>query len=49
RCIGSFRPAAGRRHLHRHYNFTEPLSETVVNSLHDSCGSELTRQGISLP
>ncbi len=36
-----FRPAAGRRHLHRHYNFTGPLSETVVNSLLDSCGSEL--------
>src|SRR5215469_8655713 len=41
-----FRPTAGRRHLHRHYNFAELLVETAVNSLHDSCRSELTRQGI---
>ena len=46
---GSFCPAAGRRHLHRHCNFTESLVETVPHSLHLSCGSELTRQGISLP
>jgi hypothetical protein len=46
---GSFCPAAGRRHLHRHCNFTGSLVETVPHSLHLSCGSELTRQGISLP
>ena len=49
RCIGSFRPSTGRRHLHRQYKFTEHPVETAPNSLHDSCRSELTRQGISLP
>src|SRR5262245_10747753 len=49
RCTGSFRPAAGSRHLHRHYNLAEPLAETALHSLHHSCRSELTRQGISLP
>uniref|UniRef100_A0A453PMG7 Photosystem II protein D1 n=1 Tax=Aegilops tauschii subsp. strangulata TaxID=200361 RepID=A0A453PMG7_AEGTS len=47
--IGSFCPGAGSPHLHRHVYFTEPLSETVPRSLRLSCGSELTRQGISLP
>ena len=46
---GSFRLFAGRRHLHRQYNFTESLVETVRKSLRHSCRSELTRQGISLP
>ena len=46
---GSFRPVAGNLHLHRYYNFTESLVETVPRSLRLSCGSELTRQGISLP
>ncbi len=46
---GSFCPAAGRRHLHRHCNFAGSLVETVPHSLRLSCGSELTRQGISLP
>src|SRR6478752_5132809 len=32
-----------------YYNFTESLVETVPRSLRLSCGSELTRQGISLP
>ena len=36
-------------HLHAHFNFAEPLVETVPRSLRHSCGSELTRQGISLP
>ena len=36
-------------HLHGQYNFTESLVETVPRSLRLSCGSELTRQGISLP
>ena len=40
---------AGNRHLHRYYNFTELTVETVSRSLHHSCRSELTRQGISLP
>ncbi len=46
---GLFRPVAGTRHLHRDYNFTELTVETVSRSLHHSCRSELTRQGISLP
>ena len=49
RFTGSFRLAAGTRHLHRDCNFAESLVETVKRLLHDSCGSELTRQGISLP
>ena len=32
-----------------YYNFTELTVETVPRSLHHSCRSELTRQGISLP
>ena len=39
----------GNRHLHRYYNFTELMVETASGSLHHSCRSELTRQGISLP
>src|SRR3989344_6784690 len=46
--LGSFRLAAGRRHLHRPCIFTEQVLETVPNSLYHSCASELTRQGISL-
>ena len=41
--MGSFRPVAGFRHLHRYYNFTESVVETVPKSLRLSCGSELTR------
>ena len=41
-----FRPVAGRRHLHRHYNFTELTAETVSRSLHHSCRSELGIDGI---
>src|SRR5574339_245963 len=47
--MGSFRLAAGRLHLHKHFNFAESQEETVWPSLRHSCGSELTRQGISLP
>jgi hypothetical protein len=47
--MGSFRLAAGRRHLYRHCNFTGMFVETVSKSLHLSCGTELTCQGISLP
>ena len=46
---GVFRPVAGNLYLHRYYNFTDSLVETVPRSLRLSCGSELTRQGISLP
>ena len=46
--MGSFRLVAGNRHLHRYYNFAGQVVETVPRSLHHSCGSELTRQGISL-
>ena len=42
-------PIAGIRHLHRYYNFTELTVETASRSLHHSCMSELTLQGISLP
>src|SRR5258707_8441554 len=48
RFTGSFRLAAGTRHLHRDCNFTELLVETALKSLRHSCRSELTRQGISL-
>ena len=46
--LGSFRLTAGNRHLHRYCIFTELFPETVLQSLHHSCASELTRQGISL-
>ena len=47
--MGSFRPGAGNQHLHWYFNFTGCIVETVPKSLRLSCGSELTRQGISLP
>ena len=31
--MGSFRPSAGIRHFHRHYNFTEILVETAPTAL----------------
>ena len=40
---------SGNPHLHGYFNFAEPLVETAPKLLHHSCGSELTRQGISLP
>ncbi len=39
--LGSFRLAAGRRHLHRPCIFTGQILETVPNSLYHSCASEL--------
>ncbi len=42
--MGSFRLAAGRLHLHKHFNFAESQEETVWPSLRHSCRSELTRQ-----
>src|SRR5437588_10665721 len=39
--MGSFRLAAGTRHLHRDCNFTELLVETALKSLRHSCRSEL--------
>jgi len=45
---GSFRLAAGNRHLYRYCIFTGHLVETVLQSLRLSCGPELTRQGITL-
>ena len=39
--LGSFRLAAGRRHLHRPCIFTKQIPETVPNSLYHSCASEL--------
>ena len=47
--MGSFRPGAGNQHLHWYFNFTGCIVETAPESLRLSCGSELTRQGISLP
>ena len=38
---GSFRPTAGRPHLHSHCNFAESLVETAPKSLRHSCRSEL--------
>src|SRR3989338_8718645 len=46
--LGSFRLTALHRHLHRYCIFTELVPETVLQSLHHSCASEFTRQGISL-
>ena len=46
--MGSFRPGAGNQHLHWYFNFTGCIVETVLKSLRLSCGSERTRQGISL-
>jgi len=46
--LGSFRLTTGIRHLHRKCIFTERVLETVSLSLHHSCTSELTRQGITL-
>ena len=47
--LGSFRLAAGNRHLYRYCIFTGLLGETVSWKLRLSCRSELTRQGTSLP
>jgi len=41
RFTGSFRPVAGTRHLHRDYNFTELVAETVPRSLHIRAGRNL--------
>jgi len=46
--LGSFRLAAGSRHLHRPCIFTGQILETVPKSLYHSCASKLTGQGISL-
>ena len=39
--LGSFRLTALNRHLHRYCIFTELVPETVPQSLHHSCASEL--------
>ena len=39
----------GIPHLHGKFKFTESILETARESLCHSCGTELTRQGISLP
>jgi hypothetical protein len=46
---GSFCPATSHRYLHRSCSFAGSSVETVPRSFYLSCGSELTRQGISLP
>src|SRR6185436_8386312 len=40
-CTGSFPLAAGRMHIHKHFNIAEPQVETVWPPLRHSCGSEL--------
>ncbi len=37
------------KEFHWYFNFTGCIVETALKSLRLSCGSELTRQGISLP
>ena len=49
RFIGSFRLPAGTQYLHCDFSFAESLAETEPILLRYSCGSELTRQGTSLP
>ncbi len=39
--MGSFRPVTGNRHLHRYYNFTGLVEETVYNSLDIRAGRNL--------
>ena len=39
--LGSFRLTAPNRHLHRYCIFTKLVPETVSQSLHHSCASEL--------
>ena len=39
--MGSFRLAAGNRHLHRYYNFAGCVVETVSRSLHHRAGRNL--------
>ena len=39
--MGSFRPVAGNRHLHRYYNFTQSVVETVPKSLRFRAGRNL--------
>ena len=46
---GSFCPGKTRPHLHSHFNFVGSMVKTVACSFYLSCGSELTRQGTSLP
>ena len=47
--LGSFRLIASNSHFHEYCNFTEFTLETVKQALSHSCGTEFTRQGISLP
>jgi len=44
--MGSFRPIIRISHLNKRRNFIRSTPETVGRSLHHSCASELTRQGI---
>ena len=46
---GSFRLAANTLHLHREFNFTGLVLETVGQSLRHSCRTSIKCQGISLP
>ena len=43
--MGSFRPVAGNLHLHRYYNFTESLVETVPDGRFDWGGRLLKCNG----
>ncbi len=46
---GSSCPRTTRPRLHSHLNFAVYVFKTVIRSFYHSCGSELTRQGTSLP
>jgi len=46
--MGSFRLTVNTLHLHRKFNFTKLVPETVKKSLHHSCTSSIKWQGISL-
>jgi len=46
---GSFRLAVGTLHLHKDFNFTELVLETVGQSLRHSCRTPIKCQGVSLP
>jgi hypothetical protein len=46
--MGSFRLTVSTLHLHRTFNFTKLVPETVRKSLHHSCTSSIKWQGISL-
>jgi len=49
RCIGSFRLAAYRLHLHSHFNFIKPIPKTASESLPHSVTTIISGQRVLLP